>query len=54
MQAIVVALIENFEFSLPPEDQDFEVVRKPLVLMCPMVKERHDEGVLMPLIVKAL
>lgn len=54
MQAIIVALIENFEFSLPPKEQRVEIVRKPIGLMSPMVKDRYDEGVLMPLAVKAI
>ncbi|KAI0088171.1 PAH-inducible cytochrome P450 monooxygenase PC-PAH 1 [Irpex rosettiformis] len=54
MQAIIVALVENFEFAVPPKEQNTEVVRKPLGLMSPMVKGRQSEGVLMPLIVKAL
>ncbi len=54
MQAIIVALIENFEFSLPDKEQHIEIVRKPLGVMSPMVKGRLDEGVLMPLMMKAI
>ena len=56
MQAILVALIENFEFSLPaakPEDAP-EILRMPVGLMSPMVNGRFHEGVLMPLKIKAL
>ncbi|KAI0826243.1 cytochrome P450 [Irpex lacteus] len=52
MQAILVALIENFEFSLPPTKT--EIMRMPVGLMSPMVKDRFQEGVLMPLTVRAL
>ena len=54
MQAILITLVENFEFSLPPEEHNIEIVRKPLGVMSPMVKGRLDEGILMPLVVKAL
>ena len=54
MQAIIVALIEDFEFSMPPKECNIEIVRKPLGIMSPMIKSRLNEGVLMPLIVKAL
>ena len=56
MQAIVVSLIENFEFDLPasrPEDLP-HILRMPLGLMSPMVHGRMHEGVQMPLKVKAL
>ena len=54
MQAILVELIEEFEFSLPPTDNDgpMEVLRAPLGLMCPVVKGRFHEGIQMPLMVK--
>lgn len=54
MQAILVALIEDFEFSVPPQESNIEIVRKPLGIMTPMIKSRLNEGALMPLIVKAL
>ncbi|KAI0088187.1 cytochrome P450 [Irpex rosettiformis] len=54
MQAIIVALIENFEFSIPPKEHNVEIVRKSLGVMSPMIKGRYNEGVLMPLAVKAL
>jgi len=54
MQAILVALIENFEFSLPPKEQETEILRMPIGLMSPMVKGRMHEGILMPLTVRSL
>ncbi|KAI0338646.1 cytochrome P450 [Trametopsis cervina] len=52
MQAIIVELIENFEFSLPKEDM--EILRMPVGVMAPMIKGRQQEGVLMPLNVRPL
>lgn len=54
MQAILVALIENFEFSLPSKEMNAEIVRMPIGLMSPMVKGKLEEGVRMPLTVKVL
>lgn len=56
MQAILVALIEEFEFSLPAsKEQDApEILRMPIGLMSPMVKGKLNEGILMPLRVKPL
>ncbi|KAI0089302.1 cytochrome P450 [Irpex rosettiformis] len=52
MQAVLVALVQNFEFSLPPTET--EILRMPVSLMAPLVKNRMKEGVLMPLTVRAL
>lgn len=52
MQTILVALIENFEFSSPPSED--EVLRVPVGLMSPMITARPHEGVQMPLTVRAL
>ena len=52
MQAIIVGLIENFEFSLPPEK--VEILRMPIGVMSPMVKGRLEEGVMMPLTVRPI
>ena len=52
MQAILVALVENFEFSLPRTET--EIVRMPVGLMSPMVKGKLCDGVMMPLTVRAL
>ena len=38
MQAIAATLLENFEFSLPPQTAKTIITRKPLVLMVPMVE----------------
>ncbi|KAI0253590.1 cytochrome P450 [Lactifluus subvellereus] len=38
MQAIAATLLENFEFSLPPQTQETCITRRPLVLMVPMVE----------------
>ncbi|KAI0306241.1 cytochrome P450 [Multifurca ochricompacta] len=38
MQAIAAALLENFEFSLPPQTPETQITRKPLRLMVPMVE----------------
>jgi alkylphenol/PAH-inducible cytochrome P450 monooxygenase len=52
MQAVLVALIENFEFTLPSSKP--EILRIPVGVMSPMVKGHMQEGVLMPLNVRAL
>jgi len=38
MQVIAATLLENFEFSLPPQTPETYITRKPLVLMVPMVE----------------
>jgi hypothetical protein len=38
MQAIAATLLENFDFSLPPQTAKTFITRKPLVLMVPMVE----------------
>jgi hypothetical protein len=38
MQAIAATLLENFEFSLPPQTSETRIIRNPLVLMVPMVE----------------
>ena len=40
MQAIAATLLENFEFSLPPQTPETCITRRPLVLMVPMVEGR--------------
>lgn len=40
MQAIAATLLENFDFSLPPQTSETHIIRKPLVLMVPMVESR--------------
>jgi len=41
MQVIAATLLENFEFSLPPQTPETYITRKPLVLMVPMVEGRQ-------------
>jgi hypothetical protein len=41
MQVIAATLLENFEFSLPPQTSETQITRKPLVLMVPMVEGRQ-------------
>ena len=38
MLAIAAILLENFEFSLPPQTPGTRITRKPLVLMVPMAE----------------
>jgi alkylphenol/PAH-inducible cytochrome P450 monooxygenase len=54
MQAILIALIENFEFNLPPKEISAQMMRVPLGLMTPMVGGRFKEGAQMPLAVRLL
>jgi len=42
MHAIAATLLENFEFSLPPQTPETRIARKPLVLMVPMVQGRES------------
>jgi hypothetical protein len=41
MQVIAAILLENFEFSLPPQTPGTHITRKPLVLKVPMVEGRQ-------------
>ena len=52
MQAILVELIEKFEFELPPQNEKTKIIRKPTGLMVPMTK--GYPGVWMGLRVKSL
>ncbi|KAI9446009.1 cytochrome P450 [Lactarius indigo] len=52
MQTIIVTLLENFEFSLPPQTEETRIYRKPAGLMKPMVEGR--KGGWMGLMVKSL
>ena len=52
MQAIATALIENFEFSLPPQNEKTQIYRKPSGMMLPMAAP--ELGVWMGLIVKSI
>ena len=48
----MTTLIDRFEFSLPPKEQDVKIVRKPLGFMMPMVEGRFNLGAFMPLNVR--
>jgi len=50
MQVIILALLENFEFSLPPQNEKTKIYRKPCHLMMPMAK--GENGVWMGLVIK--
>jgi len=50
MQAIILALLENFEFSLPPQNEKTKIYRKPGYVMLPMAK--GEKGVWMGLLIK--
>jgi hypothetical protein len=50
MQTIATMLIENFEFSLPPQNEKTRIHRKPGSLMVPMADP--ELGIWMGLIVK--
>lgn len=44
MQAMVADLIENFDFALPDNAKEMVILRKPSVLMMPMVKDHMELG----------
>ena len=52
MQIIIVALIESFELSLPPQTEKMRIYRRPIGLMMPMAEGR--QGAWMGLGVKSL
>ena len=52
MQVIAVALIESFEFSLPPQNDQTRIYRKPTGLMVPMAEA--GQGAWMGLVVKSV
>jgi hypothetical protein len=47
MQVIILALLENFEFSLPPQSKKNKVYRKPGYIMLPMAE--GEKGIWMGL-----
>ena len=51
-QVIATALIENFEFSLPPRTEKTRIYRKPAGVMMPMTEARP--GAWMGLVVKSI
>jgi hypothetical protein len=52
MQLIAVTLLENFEFSLPPQSEKTRVYCKPAALMLPMTE--GEAGPWMGLVVKSV
>ena len=52
MQVVILALLENFEFSLPPQNEKTKIFRKPSQIMAPMVE--GEKGAWMGLLIKAL
>jgi len=52
MQIMIVTLLDQFEFSLPPQDERTKIYRKPSHVMMPMA-EGH-QGAWMGLLVKPL
>ncbi|KAI0253566.1 cytochrome P450 [Lactifluus subvellereus] len=52
MQLIAVTLLENFEFSLPPQTEKTRIYRKPAGLMLPMTE--GERGAWMGLVVKSV
>jgi hypothetical protein len=51
MQAVLVELVENFEYRFP---EDVEIIRLNAGLMVPMVEGKMHEGVQMPLQVSVI
>lgn len=47
MQAILIGIIERFEFAPPPEG--IEIMRVPAGSMIPVIKGRAHEGTQLPL-----
>ncbi|KAI9430949.1 cytochrome P450 [Lactarius psammicola] len=52
MQIIILTLLENFEFSLPPQNEKTKIYRKPSHIMLPMAK--GQKGYWMGLLIKPL
>ncbi|KAH9989045.1 cytochrome P450 [Russula compacta] len=50
MQTMIITLLDNFEFSLPPQNEETKIRRRPTHLMVPMVDGR--KGAWMGLLVK--
>jgi hypothetical protein len=50
MQIMIITLLENFEFALPPQDERTKIHRKPTAVMMPMAK--GHKGAWMGLLVK--
>ena len=54
MQAILIALIENFEISPPPNDLNVEILRGSAPTLIPLVKGQEKTGAQMPLKIAAI
>ena len=52
MQIMIVTLLDQFEFSLPPQDEKTKIHRKPTHVMMPMAE--GYQGAWMGLLVKPL
>ena len=52
MQMLIVTLVENFKFSLPPQTEKTRIYRTPIGLMVPMAEDR--QGAWMGLVVESL
>jgi len=52
MSVIATTLLENFEFSLPPQNKKTRIYRKPSAIMSPMTD--GQPGAWMGLVIKAL
>ena len=52
MQIIIVTLVENFEFSLPPQTEKTRIRRRRIGMMAPVVEGR--QGAWMGLGIKSL
>jgi hypothetical protein len=52
MLILIMTLLENFEFSIPPEHEKKRIYHKPSTVMLPMTE--NEPGDWMGLVVKAL
>lgn len=52
MQILIVALVENFKFSLPPQTEETRIYRTTIGMMVPMAEDRR--GPWMGLVVEPL
>jgi hypothetical protein len=52
MQIIILGLLENFEFSLPPQNEKTKIRRRPCQIMLPQVE--GGKGVWMGLHIKSV
>jgi hypothetical protein len=52
MQILIVTLVENFEFSLPPQTEKTRIYRTPVRMMMPTVE--GQQGAWMGLRIKSL